>query len=120
MSARMTVNRKKIQEKYDSSIKGKFRRLKYRAKAYEQEFNISIEQYKEIVQKNECFYCKGELARSGYALDRIDNDRGYTTDNVVACCFECNALKSDKLNHVEMIAVALTLKKLRAGLNEQK
>lgn len=28
-------------------------------------------------------------------IDRIDSDKGYTKDNAVACCFQCNRAKSD-------------------------
>ncbi len=51
-----------------------------------------------------CYYC-GEFPsnrhtsdyRSGdfiyNGIDRIDNNRGYESDNVVPCCFRCNEMK---------------------------
>lgn len=27
-------------------------------------------------------------------LDRVDNDKGYTVENSVACCTRCNTMKS--------------------------
>jgi hypothetical protein len=49
-------------------------------------------------------------------LDRIDNDKGYTDQNVVTCCWKCNELKKnssyeDFLAHVFKIADNLRNKK---------
>jgi hypothetical protein len=35
-------------------------------------------------------------------LDRIDNDRGYTVDNIVLCCFPCNKAKGNVFSEEEM------------------
>lgn len=35
-----------------------------------------------------CTYCGAEILTVG--LDRMDSDKGYTTDNVVSCCADCN------------------------------
>ena len=43
---------------------------------------------------SDCFYCKkvpDERRLNG--IDRVDNDRGYYPDNVVACCTSCNMMK---------------------------
>ncbi len=41
--------------------------------------------------KNPCSYCGEAIETVG--LDRVDNARGYTRDNVVACCRRCNIWK---------------------------
>ena len=64
----------------------------------------------EILQKLvdselKCFYCKGEThvlyeivrEMAQWTLDRIDNNLGHFTDNVVIACLECN-LKRRKQN----------------------
>lgn len=43
---------------------------------------------------------------SGY--DRIDNDKGYTKDNISPCCFRCNIMKmnishTDFTKHIKKI-----------------
>lgn len=62
---------------------------------------------------NVCFYCSGELCKTGVGLDRKDNTKGYTLENSVPCCKNCNILKSDKLSSSEMVEVVKTLRTLR-------
>lgn len=56
----------------------------------------NIEAYNLIISK--CHYCgldpKWPIARSG--IDRVDNFKGYTKENVVACCYTCNTAKGIK------------------------
>lgn len=50
-----------------------------------------------------CTYCAKEvLSEKGCSLDRLDNNLGYTLDNVVTCCGDCNTVRSDILSHEEM------------------
>ncbi len=66
-------------------------------------FSISREVFRKIISSR-CFYCGsppsvykdyprrlGVLKRNG--LDRVDNTKGYSEDNVVACCKKCNMMK---------------------------
>lgn len=55
-----------------------------------------------------CFYC-GASPGPVNGIDRVDNSRGYTEDNVVSCCFRCNEWKrahkvDDFLGHCQRIA----------------
>jgi hypothetical protein len=54
------------------------------------EYSLSIEDVKEYWQKP-CFYCGSSMETIG--LDRVDNTRGYTKDNIVSCCWDCNRIK---------------------------
>ncbi len=67
-------------------------------------FEITFNQYIDIISCN-CSYCG---RRPGYhrhtncnggfignGLDRIDNSRGYTIENIAACCTTCNRAKKD-------------------------
>ena len=69
-------------------------------------WDLTEEQFKNITQKN-CHYCgakpnnisktkcnTGDYIYNG--IDRIDNNEGYTIDNVVPCCKTCNQAKSNK------------------------
>jgi hypothetical protein len=66
-------------------------------------FEISKEDFRELIQRN-CYYCNakpsiperqnkhnGKFPCNG--LDRIDNRGKYTIENVVACCRQCNQAK---------------------------
>lgn len=43
--------------------------------------------------KKPCYYC-GDLI-STIGLDRIDSSKGYTLQNIVPCCSQCNTIKLD-------------------------
>jgi len=77
---------------YYSYIKG--------AKDRKLSFELEKDFFIEITSRN-CFYCnsepekvEGTRKRNGlYAhngIDRVDNSKGYTKDNVVPCCKNCN------------------------------
>jgi len=69
-------------------------------------FNLSQKQFRKLT-KELCFYCgiephkiiKGQGKTSGdyiyNGIDRIDNNKGYTKNNVVSCCFNCNSAKRE-------------------------
>lgn len=68
------------------------------------EFNLSFDQFISLVTKD-CAYSghppmgitKPHQLTNVYimhnGLDRVDNERGYTIDNVVPCCYVCNRAK---------------------------
>jgi hypothetical protein len=92
----------------ESSMRWVYNLYKYSfAKKRNLSFELTMEQFKEITQKN-CFYCdeeprnffsgKSSHRNGGYTyngLDRKDNNQGYTLDNAVPCCGKCNKMKSD-------------------------
>jgi hypothetical protein len=58
------------------------------------EFNISIEEFTEIVQQN-CYYCNHYKETEAIGIDRVNNSIGYVSTNIVPCCADCNILKND-------------------------
>ena len=48
-------------------------------------------------------------------VDRIDNSKPYTLDNIVPCCGACNAIKGSILTDTEMREVGKVLSKLWAA-----
>jgi len=95
---------------------------KYRAKEiFDRKFDLTPYQFRQLTNQN-CYYCgqepdqemvnrnSGEKAIYIYnGLDRLDNEKGYTIDNVVPACGDCNQMKSDRnleefKHHVTKIA----------------
>lgn len=60
--------------------------------------------------KHPCIYC-GDTKNIG--LDRIDNSKGHTKDNVVPCCYECNCARMDNFTHEEMMILGEVIKKIK-------
>ena len=55
-----------------------------------------------------CIYCNiSILKETGIGLDRIDNNKHYTPDNVNPCCGNCNKIRGNYLTYDEM-KVAMT------------
>ena len=68
-------------------------------------FSLSIEEAEILFQSN-CFYCgtppsnkmEKREANGPYiynGIDRVDSTKGYSIDNCVSCCKNCNRSKSD-------------------------
>lgn len=68
-------------------------------------YDLTEKQFKEITQRK-CYYCgakpanvkSGKLYNGEYiynGIDRVNNTKGYTIDNVVSCCKTCNMAKNN-------------------------
>lgn len=94
-------------------IGSQYRTYKWSAKKRGYDFELSKEEFSELVLGN-CAYCgtppinarqinaakrsvwhEGETVMLN-GVDRVDNSRGYTLDNVVTACTDCNYAKRDK------------------------
>mgnify|MGYP001557960139 CR=1 FL=1 len=61
------------------------------AKARNLEFNLPRDLFNDLVTDN-CFYCH-VAPDPVHGLDRVNNNLGYTSNNVVTCCSWCNFSK---------------------------
>lgn len=106
--------RDKSDEKYFTSIKGRYQVLKHNAKLKNREVSITMKELEDllIISNSKCSYCSEDIGR-GSAADRINNDLGYTKNNIAICCGGCNSLKGDILSKEETIEIVKLLKKLR-------
>jgi hypothetical protein len=85
----------------------RFTDCKRYAKSRGLEWAISFEDYCHLLNYK-CTYCGGPLPETKVGLDRIDNNKGYSLDNVVPCCYYCNHLRSDAFTHEEFLEFSKT------------
>lgn len=104
--------------KFDSERKKKATKMlnqyKLKDKKRGYDFNIDLNWFKDQVENGHCFYC-GDTKRLG--LDRIDNNKGHTMDNVVVCCYDCNVARSNNFSHEEMIILGKTINEIKSKRN---
>lgn len=85
------VYERKYGRVYDKSPIGKYRTLKSSAKKRGVELSISLEEYTNLLNNGKCHYADCSLeGLQGSSLNRIDNSKGYSIDNVKLCCGICN------------------------------
>ena len=88
-----------------ATAKALYKRYKRSAVERKIKFKLSFWVFIHLTQEC-CFYCgaiptdKHNINREGYygsyfsnGLDRFDSNKGYTRNNVVACCKECNIMR---------------------------
>lgn len=64
-----------------------------------------------------CIYC-GDNNRVG--LDRIDNNKGHTKNNVVPCCYECNCARMNNFTHEEMKEIGKAIRRIKCKRLQKK
>ena len=78
-------------------------------------FKLSFRQFKKI-RVGPCHYCEGHLPAAGGGLDRKNSLLGYSIQNCVPCCGDCNRIRNkDLVSYEEMIGVARLLRWYRTG-----
>lgn len=70
---------------------GRFSTCKATAKKRKYNWALTFDEFMTF-WKVPCFYCGSEINTIG--LDRVDNTKGYESDNVVPCCALCNYMKN--------------------------
>ena len=92
-------NYKQISKKQKArcrTIKGKYNSLTAAARERKQTTSITFEQYKQLLAKNECYYCDESLeGAAGHSLNRINSSKGYMLENVRPCCRICNKIMNN-------------------------
>ena len=91
----------------------RLRRSADEAKRTNKKWSLTLEDYTQEISQG-CFYCgKGLLNHVGTCLDRIDNSKGYTLDNVLPCCGICNQTRNEHWSVEETQAMILEGLKIR-------
>lgn len=99
----------KAYNKKCKATSGRYSNFKKRNEKIGREVAISKDDFWLLVVQP-CYYCHGDIEKTGCGLDRVDSHKGYTLENVVPCCKKCNQAKMDMsqidfLNHVLQIAI---------------
>ncbi len=85
--------------KYDHDVR--FKNLRSAAKQRNLEMTLSLKEYSSLVSQS-CHYCNNSLDKHiGIGLDRKLNNIGYTIDNSLPCCTECNLGKGEFYSYEE-------------------
>jgi len=94
-------NRNLYHNKIDLIQNKIFRTYKRRADKKELDFNLTLKEFIEIIEKN-CYYCEAppenevKVKDETYhynGIDRKNNNKGYFLKNCVTCCAFCNMAK---------------------------
>ena len=89
----------------DLEVASKLVTLALSAKNRSKEFNISFNKMKRVLNSKKCYYTGvpivfksdsvGNHDHNKLTIDRIDNDKGYVDDNIVACSHAFNQVKGN-------------------------
>ncbi len=91
------TRRKFDKQDYQSNLRTRWRKSKWSAENKRKVvWNISFEDFEKF-SKAPCYYCGKFFNQGGSGLDRLNNEDGYTINNVVTCCKWCNRLRSNHL-----------------------
>lgn len=80
------------------------------------EFNLSLKRVRQLLNTKRCFISGVKLNRiqqdpNQLTFDRLDNTKGYTDDNVVACSLRINRLKDSlTIDDITMLYMAIQKK----------
>lgn len=71
-------------------------------------FDLSYDEFM-LYWNKPCYYCNNEITTIG--LDRVDNNIGYSVNNIVPCCTTCNRMKMT-LSQNDFITKCITISNL--------
>jgi len=80
------------------------------------EFDMSLRKVRQLLNTRKCFISGATLNRNQndpnqLTFDRLDNSKGYTDDNVVACSLRFNRLKDSlTIEDITMLFMAIQKK----------
>lgn len=84
-------------------------KIKDRKKGLEN--NIDMYWFMENISNKPCIYCE-DTVNTG--MDRVDNSKGHTKDNVVPCCMVCNTARNSYFTVNEMKKIGKVIKEIKS------
>lgn len=115
------------EESFDYHVSKKYLLLHDRAKQKNFNFDLTITDIKRLLKLKRCYYTNVVLTDNDpnlsthRTIDRVDNKKGYTKDNVVVCSMQINQLKSNLFespNSVTAVDAELLYKFVSKFLNK--
>jgi len=97
----------------DLDVAYKIIQINRSAKKRKINFDMSLSKVRSLLKTKKCYYTGVEMNHTHEDLhqltfDRVDNEKGYTDDNVVACTRIINTRKNDlKVTEIEQLYKAL-------------
>jgi hypothetical protein len=76
--------------------------------------DLFLKDYKKLIAQP-CFYCGGPLNPTGVGLDQKIPGAGYTKENAVPCCWNCNRIKLDIYSADEMQVIGKAIAAVMAA-----
>jgi hypothetical protein len=81
---------------YDLKVARKMTQIASSASSRGIECNMSFKRTKQLIMQKRCYYTKVAFDEANErSFDRLDNTKGYTDDNVVACTVRINTKKQE-------------------------
>lgn len=100
-------------KRYGATVPNRFSRARSQRVRQGQIWTLTLAEYTAIVALP-CAYCLLlNSTEQACGLDRIDNRRGYTTDNVVSCCAICNMVRNDIFTPQEMKQLGHVIRQIK-------
>ena len=87
-------------------------RAKHQAQKNGHKWLISPDDYR-VIRAFPCTYCGDPLPKKGIGLDRIDNSKEYTPENVIPCDPWCNTFRGNILSYEEMLTFSSQIKAIK-------
>jgi len=87
---RYSIQTKSYASFFSKTPKGRMIQYRSGAKKRHIDFQLTYEQFMGLWQ-SPCYYCQDSIQTIG--IDRVDNNKGYILENIVACCSLCNKMK---------------------------
>lgn len=76
--------------------------------------DLDLTDLKGLLESSACFYCEEVVIKM--TLDRRDNTKGHTKDNVVAACLRCNLLRGDMPYEAWQVLIPTVREVVKLGL----
>jgi hypothetical protein len=83
---------RKFKDERYNNIEGYYKSYIKNANKRGYTMELQFDEFKTLINMP-CYYCNSSIENEVNGIDRVDNTKGYTKENSVACCGICNRIK---------------------------